>query len=357
MSATRILVVEDEAVVAMEIEERLTKLGYRVAGTISRGEEALERVKSLQPDLVLMDIKLAGEMDGIRAAAFIRQKYDIPVVYLTAHSDETTLTSALGSIPLGYVVKPFTEIELHTTIEVSLRKHQSDRQSREMAQCFGKATSVIGGAVILTDGQGVIRHMNSLAEIMTGRHSNEAAGRPITEVLVLKRHDTEPVAERHYLAQSDSEFVVPTVSCTLVDKDGSETAIEIAVLPMGDSEGLPRHVVFSFHEKTDRRSGSHDWVSATANLLISAELSRSEGDSDHAVSFYERALAVLESHVERDSPRVGMVLEDLANAYRKAGRDEDARMFGIRSARIRSSRQSDSRTHSKWASGYGSAGV
>jgi lipopolysaccharide biosynthesis regulator YciM len=121
---------------------------------------------------------------------------------------------------------------------------------------------------------------------------------------------------------------------------------------MGDSDERLRHVIFSFQEKTDQSLGSQDWVSVTANLLISAELSCSEGDSRQAVSFYERALAVLESHVERDSPRLGLVLEDLANAYRQAGRDEDAQMFSIRSARIRSRRHADSQVHANWSSGY-----
>lgn len=357
MSDTRILVVEDEALVAMEIEERLIKFGYDVVGTIPRGEDAVDGVQSLRPDLVLMDIKLAGEMDGIRAAEYIRRRYDLPVVYLTAHSDKTTLTKALDSVPLGYVVKPFTGIELHTTIETALKKHQSEKQSREMTESFGKAASVMGGAVILTDGHGTVRHMNSLAEVMTGWKKSEALGKPVNDVLILKRRDTDKPAERRYLSGSDGEFVVPATSCTLTDKAGSEAAIDIAVLPMGDCDGLPRYVIFSFHEQTGRKSAGRDWVSATANLLISAELSRSEGDSDQAVSFYERALAVLESHVERDSPRVGMVLEDLAKAYGQAGRDEEARMFRVRSAWIRSRHQADGRPNSTWSSGYRPAGV
>ncbi len=341
MPTTRILVVEDEAIVAMDIEEGLKRLGYRVAGTVSQGEDAVERAKSLRPDLVLMDIVLAGEMDGIRAATAIRQRYDIPVVYLTAHSDETTLTRALGALPFGYLVKPFSEVELHTTIEACLKKHQSDQQSREMAQWFGRATSIIGGAIILTDGEGMVQHLNPLAEIMTGWSKTEATGRPITEILALKHLDTVPTTETRYLPESENEFAVPSAASVLIDRDGSETAIEISVLPMGDSKERLRHVIFAFQETTDQSLGSQDWVSATANLLISAELSRSEGDSRQAVTFYERALAVLEAHVERDSPRLGLVLEDLANAYRQSGRDEDAQMFSIRSARIRSRHNSD----------------
>lgn len=355
MSDTRILLVEDEAVVAMDIEEGLKRLGYKIAGSFSRGEDAVEAVASLKPDLVLMDITLAGEMDGIRTATLIRQRHNIPVVYLTAHSDENTLTRALDALPHGYLVKPFSEVDLHTTIEVSLKKHESDQQSREMAQWFGRATSIIGGAIILTDAHGVVQHLNSLAEVMTGWDKTEATGRPITEILVLKHQDTEPVAERHLLSDSEGDLVVPSAACVLVGRDTSETAIEIAVLPMGDSDERLRHVIFSFQERTEQSSRSQDWVSVTANLLINAELSCSEGDSHQAVSFYERALAVLESHVERDSPRLALVLEDLAKAYRQAGRSEDARMFAIRSARIRSHRHSNGQMHGNRSSGYQSA--
>lgn len=355
MSDKRIMLVEDEAIVAMDIEEGLKRIGYRVVGSFARGEDAVESVKSLKPDLVLMDITLAGEIDGIRTATLIRQMHDVPVVYLTAHSDENTLTRALDALPLGYLVKPFSEVDLRTTIEVSLKKHESDRQSREMAQWFGRATSIIGGAIILTDAHGIIQHMNSLAEVMTGWDKTEATGRPITEILVLKHQDTEPVEQRFHLSESEGEFVVPSAACVLLDRDESETAIELAVLPMADPDERLRHVIFSFQEWTEHASRSQDWVSVTANLLISAELSRSQGDSHQAVSFYERALAVLESHVERDSPRLGLVLEDLAKAYRQEGRKEDAQMFSIRSSRIRSRLHPGGPSHGDFPSVYRSA--
>ncbi len=150
MSAPRILIVEDEVIVAMELKSRLTAFGYEVVGTLGRGEEAIEIAATVLPDLVLMDIKLAGKIDGIEAARKIHEFHDIPVVYLTAHSDEQTLQKAKLGDPFAYLVKPFAESELRTTIEVALHKHRKEQQMRETAEWFSQTVNGLGGAVIGT---------------------------------------------------------------------------------------------------------------------------------------------------------------------------------------------------------------
>jgi signal transduction histidine kinase/AmiR/NasT family two-component response regulator len=131
MSKTTILIVEDEAIIAADLAGKLRQLGYEVAGTAAVGKEAVELACRLLPRVVLMDIRLKGSMDGIEAAEAIRRRVDIPVIYLTAHSDSATLTRAMVSEPFGYILKPFEERELATTIEMALYKHQSDRQLRK----------------------------------------------------------------------------------------------------------------------------------------------------------------------------------------------------------------------------------
>jgi len=131
MTKTTILIVEDEAIVAADLAGKLGQLGYEVAGIAERGVEAVELALRLKPDVVLMDIRLKGAMDGIEAAEAIRRKIDLPLIYLTAHSDSATLERAKFSQPFGYILKPFEERELSTTIEMALFKHQSDRQLRE----------------------------------------------------------------------------------------------------------------------------------------------------------------------------------------------------------------------------------
>ncbi|WP_135612341.1 response regulator [Methanococcoides sp. AM1] len=133
MKATRILVVEDEAIVAMVIKKRLMNLGYSVSGVAATGKDAITKVEGTFPDLVLMDILLKGDMDGIEAAEEIRKRFSIPVVYLTAHSDENTLERAKQTEPYGYILKPFTERDLSSNIEIAIHKHLKEKQKDNSA--------------------------------------------------------------------------------------------------------------------------------------------------------------------------------------------------------------------------------
>ena len=122
-----ILVVEDESIVAKDIQVCLRKLGYDVVGVVSSGEEAVEKAEELDLDLIMMDIMLKGEMSGIEAAEIIRKKKSIPVIFLTAYTDRNTVDKAKETEPFGYIIKPFKEIDIQTAIEIALYKH-----SREM---------------------------------------------------------------------------------------------------------------------------------------------------------------------------------------------------------------------------------
>ncbi|MGC9505327.1 hybrid sensor histidine kinase/response regulator [Baaleninema sp.] len=128
MSEIRILIVEDEAIVADDIAYRLENLGYEIADIVASGEEAIEAATKELPDLVLMDIMLQGEIDGIEAARVIRERLNLPVVYLTANADRATLERAKLTVPLGYVLKPFKDRELQVTIEIALTRHQAERE-------------------------------------------------------------------------------------------------------------------------------------------------------------------------------------------------------------------------------------
>lgn len=131
MSQKSILIVEDEGLVARDLQNRLTKQGYGFAGWASSGEGALAEVEKSAPDLVLMDIHLKGSIDGIEAAEKIRENHDVPVIFVTAFADDETLNRAKIAGPFGYILKPFSERDLHTTIEIALYKHEFDRELRE----------------------------------------------------------------------------------------------------------------------------------------------------------------------------------------------------------------------------------
>ena len=129
-----ILVVEDERIVAEDIQDRLLQLNYAVAATTGRGEEAVSLARRHNPDLVLMDIRLQGQMDGIEAGRIITEELHLPVVFLTANSDNDTLERAKAAEPFGYLLKPFVEQELKTTIEMALYKHQAEMERRRLTE-------------------------------------------------------------------------------------------------------------------------------------------------------------------------------------------------------------------------------
>ncbi|MBN1135165.1 MAG: response regulator [Anaerolineae bacterium] len=153
MARAQILVVEDDSIIVMELEDRLYSLGYVVCATTAYGEEAIEKAAELGPDLVLMDIRLKGAMDGITAAAEIRERYDIPVVYLTAYADSSTLQRAQITEPYSYIIKPFEERELHIAIDMALYRHRMERERSRLenqlfqAQRLETAQALVAGIV------------------------------------------------------------------------------------------------------------------------------------------------------------------------------------------------------------------
>ncbi len=128
MAQTNVLVVEDESIVSKDIQHSLKKLGYNVVGAASSGEQAVKMAVETMPDIILMDIMLKGEMNGIEAATQIRAETNIPVIFLTAYADESTLNKAKVTQPYGYIIKPFKEIDIHTSIEMALYKHKKEAE-------------------------------------------------------------------------------------------------------------------------------------------------------------------------------------------------------------------------------------
>lgn len=339
MAVPRIMIVEDEAVVAMEIEQRLKGLGYSVAGAFAYGEQAVEKVRKLNPDVVLMDIKLAGKLDGVQAAMRIRKLCDIPVVYLTAHSDEKTLQSALGAIPLGYVVKPFSEGELHAAIQVCLNKRKTDLRTQESTRCFSRALDAVGGGIILTDEHGIVQNMNNLAERLTGWTAEKALGHPITSICELRNVESGHPITTFDVKRTSGGFQSAMFSSILVAKDRAETSVDTFILPVESSTGTFSNVIFGFREKADGANDAQDWVALSASLLIEGSFCRSDHDYNKAAALYERALEILEAHEGTENSKLRSLLEDLAAVYERIGRHFDAQILAIRAERIRLSSQ------------------
>jgi PAS domain S-box-containing protein len=185
-SRPRILIVEDGLIVAEDMRRRCESLGYSIAAVVASGEEAVDIAQMTRPDLVLMDIRLGGIIDGIEAARRIRQTLDVPVVYTTSYSDEATLRRAKTTNPLGYLLKPVEPQELRTTVELALYRHTTDCTLRSTEEHFSALLESSFDAVLIMDREGLISACNQQSATLLGAGGpDEVVGEKIARFLSL----------------------------------------------------------------------------------------------------------------------------------------------------------------------------
>ncbi len=255
----RVLVVEDESLVGRDIQNMLRSLGYNVLGLVSTGEQAILKAEELGPDLVLMDIVLKGEVDGINAADTIWESLGIPVVYLTAYTDERTLQRAKMTEPFGYLLKPFEERELQTTIEMALYKSKMDKKLKERGRWLTTILHSIGDGIIATDKEGRIAFMNPLAERLTGWGEEDAMNKPLSDVF---RAEADGAAFPQSLLSaarpSESADAILSSQSVLLTKSGLPLPIEGTLAPIRDDKGIPMGGVLVFRDITERQRAEAD---------------------------------------------------------------------------------------------------
>jgi two-component system, cell cycle sensor histidine kinase and response regulator CckA len=253
MSAS-VLIVEDERIIAKGIEKQLKGLGYAVAGSAGTGADAIRLAADARPDLILMDVNLGGEPDGIGAAEVIRAARDVPIVFLTAHSDGDTLNRAKRVGPFGYVLKPYEDTELKVAIELALYKHQMDRRMRENEQWLSATLASIGDGVIATDAKGRVRFLNALAERLTGWPEADAAGRDARDVFRILNERTRAAVPNPIFAALESGASAGLPGETvLVARDGTERPIDDSAAPIRDARGAVSGAVMVFRDVSERR--------------------------------------------------------------------------------------------------------
>jgi two-component system cell cycle sensor histidine kinase/response regulator CckA len=187
-----VLIVEDELIVAKDLQQTLSGMGYDAFAIASSAEEALARASDKCPDVVLMDIRIKGERDGIQTAEILKRKFGVPVVYLTAHADEATIARAKITEPHGYLFKPVKSAELRSAIEVSVYKHQMETRLRERERWFSTTLNSIADAVVTVDLAGKVTFINPAAEVLIGSRAEVIIGQSAAAVLRLV--DQRPTA-------------------------------------------------------------------------------------------------------------------------------------------------------------------
>lgn len=265
MANESVLIVEDEGIVAMHIENILKSLGYTVSGTVSSGEEAVETVKNFRTDLVLMDIVLKGKMDGIEAADYIRNNFDIPVIFLTAYGNESTLHRAKITEPYGYLLKPFKERELHIAIEIALYKHGIEARLRSIDRFLTTILQSIGDAIITTDLTGRITFFNYLAGRLTGWDPEEAANKNLTDVFNISDEKThKPIKDPAARIIRDGFSLIPDT--ILISRDGKEIPIDGSGAPLRDEKGAAEGAIFIFRDISERKRAEKEIKKLNAEL-------------------------------------------------------------------------------------------
>jgi two-component system cell cycle sensor histidine kinase/response regulator CckA len=251
----KILVVEDEHIIAMEIQERLEDLGFHVTDTVKSKDAAIESVQSNPPDLVLMDIMLGDDMAGLDAAEIIHEHYDIPVVFLTAYSDKKTLTRAKRAEPYGYILKPLDEREVISTIEISLYKREMEKKLKANEEWLSTTLKCISDAVITTDIRGSIVSINPSAEEMTGWSRKEAIGQDINRVFQIthgKRIKGMDNPVRIVLNTGESVSLIDN-DTFLISKNGKKIPIDDNAAPIRDDRGNLNGVVLVFRNIEEKK--------------------------------------------------------------------------------------------------------
>jgi len=259
MKATiRILVVEDEAIVALDIKSRLKRMGYDVVGVCATGEEAVVHVGRTRPELVLMDIMLAGDMDGIEAAGKIREEYGVPVVYLTAYADKQTLDRAKITNPFGYVIKPFEDRELLTTIEMALYKFEADNKMLLSERWLATTLRSLGEAVLTAGPDGLVRFMNPVAERFLGLTQEQAGGLTLQEAFWVR---TRPM-------EGDGELRGKRM---LRLADGGMTPVEASVSPIIDDWNRTIGSVLVFRDISEQLRNEQELRESLERLSLTLE--------------------------------------------------------------------------------------
>ncbi|HJY64005.1 MAG TPA: response regulator [Ignavibacteria bacterium] len=197
---TKILIVEDEKLVGMDVRENLHDMGFFVTALVDNSEKAIESIKLLKPDIVIMDIIINGNMDGIETADIIRKDYGIPVIFTSANNDDYTLLKAKKVQPYSFLVKPVNPRELFIAVEIAVYKSNMEEELRQSKEWFEMTLKSISDGIITVNNKGIVTFINQSAQILTGWSREEALGRDLIDILKFKDF------ENNYDGNSVNEF-------------------------------------------------------------------------------------------------------------------------------------------------------
>ena len=231
----RVLIVEDEMITSMEIRDRMEQMGCEIVGEVVSGEESIRVAEEAQPDVVLMDIRLKGEMDGVEAARVIRERWDIPVIFLSAYSDEQTLQMAKATDPYIYLLKPFSDRGLYTAIDFAVYRHRVEQGLKKREQRLSRILDTLEGDVIVLDEEARIVFLNRNASRVIGQDRETILGRDFSRVIEFVGIKKRENPLTRVLSSGES---VDLAGCAIqCQKRDGKTKIRGKALPLLDDDG------------------------------------------------------------------------------------------------------------------------
>jgi PAS domain S-box-containing protein len=300
----RVYVVEDDNIIAMGIQARLEDLGYGVAGHDTRGECAVQSIWQTSPDLVLMDIRLRGEIDGIETARRVHEEMDVPIIYLTAYTDAETLERAKLSEPYGYLVKPFQERELHTTIEMALYKHRMERRLKDREQWLATVLGSIGDGVIAADSDLRIVFMNAAAAALTRYVPADVLGIQLDKVFrVVSGTGLRTAVDRSRSLHTGDHIAAEAV---VEDQDGFAFPVDYSIVAIQSDPA--QGWVLAFRDTTARKRAEQEIAHRLAQTETLRDVMLSASSTLDFDQVLERTVATLQRRMGLDL--IGFVLPD-----------------------------------------------
>jgi PAS domain S-box-containing protein len=306
-SRGRILIVEDQGVVATDIERCLEDGGFEVTGIATSMKDAVREVTTVRPDLILMDIRIKGEADGIAAADYLHRHFGVPIVYLTAHDDHDTMERAKQTEPMAFLVKPFKPAELTSTVEIALKRSRAEEQVRERERSFLSAMDAIGDGVFTTDARGLIRFINRAAQTLTGWTQDLALGRHASEIVRVVDGQTSSIArfrdllDVHNLTEPEHEYQI----LSLTNADHRWLTLKAMSIP-GANDALIRIVVM---RDITKRKQFEQALRRQADLLDQSHEAILTWDLDGTIRFWNQGANKLYGYTSRET--LGMTLDPL----------------------------------------------
>jgi PAS domain S-box-containing protein len=284
----KLLIVEDEPVVALDLQQEVEQLGCEVVGLAESAEEALVAAEICRPELALMDVRIAGSMDGIQTARLLRAAYNVPVIFLTSYSDENTISRAAREMPYGYLTKPFKTRELKASLQVALHKARADAADRAEHEELAVTMSGVAAGLVTANLDGSIRFMNRAAENMTGCALDQIRRRPIDEVLSLIDGLGRAVTG---LISLKDDVALDEFGWTLNRVNGETLMVDLQVAALADGAGQPTGYVVTMRDASERmRFQAIEETQDRSNCFDTAPMGMVQLDADGRVVRVNKAL-------------------------------------------------------------------